>query len=289
MKKTVLELVCAIVVFGFSHKVFSQSTDGTLTVTFDQPQPTDPAPNEGIKNIIAIWIEDNSGNFVKTKRRNIGSVTRDHLPTWTVKSGGSMSGSYALSANCNITDATTGATLTSSTSPTAFGSKTVTWDGKNVVGTTNGTTVVDGTYTIWIESSWNNNGGNNYHNELASYSFEKSNVSTHTTSVGDTYLKNIVIDWVPTSLSVEDVKFTAPSIVVYPVPSSGIFNIDFKNQVDEIKVFNLMGQIIYSERKNDETFGNSSQIDLSGFSDGSYVLSLTNEHGTSNYEIILRK
>lgn len=286
--KKVMNWVGILAFFCLSPKLAAQSTDGTLTVTFDQPQPTNPAPNAGIKSVLAIWIENGTGTFIKTKRRNIGPVTSDHLPTWTVKSGGTMSGNYALGTNCNVTDATTGATLTTSTSPTAFGSRSMTWDGKNVVGTTNGTTVVDGTYKVWVESTWVDSGSNN-HNEINSFAFQKSNIATHTTYTGDTYLKNIVIDWVPSSLGVEDVKFQAPAVVIYPVPSTGIFNVDLKNQVNEIKVFNLLGQTIFSEKVKDSSEGVARQVDLSGFPNGSYVLSLTNEFGTSNYEIVLKK
>ena len=162
----------------------------------------------------------------------------------------------------------------------------MTWDGKNVVGTTNGTTVADGTYKVWVESSWND-GPNNIHNEINSFTFTKGPTSTHFTSVGDTYLKTIVIDWVPTALGV-DVINSEPAVVIYPVPSTGIFNLDFKNEVKDITVYNLLGQIMYSEKFENNNATTSKQIDLSALSNGNYVFSLTNENGTSNFEVILK-
>lgn len=266
---------------------YSQSTAGTMTMTYNQPQPTSPSLNQGVKNIYAVWIENSSGTFIKTRARYTSTSTDDHLPTWASKSG-CASTTVATGAACSVTDALTGATRTASTSPTAFGSKTVSWDGKNVVGTTNGTTVIDGTYKVWVESSWND-GANNIHNEINSFSFTKSTVATHVTYTGDTYLNTIVIDWVPTALGIDEVKNNEPAVVIYPVPSNGIFNIEFKNEINNLKVYNLLGQVAYSEQFDNGTTVASKQVDLSGMAEGSYVFSFTNEHGTSNFEVVLTK
>ena len=85
MKKNIIFKIIALLLI---HNINYAQTDGILTFSFNQPQPTSPAPNAGIKCVLGIWIEDNAGNFVKTKRRNIGTSTKDHLPTWAVKSGG---------------------------------------------------------------------------------------------------------------------------------------------------------------------------------------------------------
>lgn len=268
----------------FSVKSSAQ-TPGTLTMTYSQPTPTSPSVTGG-GNVYAVWIESSTGTFIKTRARYTSTGTDDHLPTWSSKCG-CASTSVATGAACNVTDALTGATRKASTTPTAFGAKTMTWDGKNVVGTTNGTTVADGTYKVWVESSWND-GPNNIHNEINSFTFTKGPTATHFTSVGDTYLKTIVIDWVPTALGV-DVINSEPAVVIYPVPSTGIFNLDFKNEVKDITVYNLLGQIMYSEKFENNNATTSKQIDLSALSNGNYVFSLTNENGTSNFEVILKK
>jgi Secretion system C-terminal sorting domain len=264
----------------------SAQTPGTLTFSYNQPQPTNPPPNAGIKNVYAVWIESNSGTFIKTKNRFVANGTKDHLPTWAVKSGGTLSN--ATAAACNTTDATIGATRTTSTTPTAYGTKTVTWDAKNVVGTVNGTTVADGVYKIWIESSWVDSGSNN-HNELIGFTFTKGPTAVHLTPAGDTYINTVVLDWVPSGLGIEDVKNQEPAVVIYPVPSKGIFNIDVKNELQSIRVYNLLGQTIYTEENINMTSEGTKTIDLSNASNGNYVISLTNEYGTSSYEVIVSK
>ncbi|MBK8491329.1 MAG: hypothetical protein IPL49_10675 [Saprospirales bacterium] len=59
MKKTILPL---LLLFLFAGALFSQ-TSGELSVTVTtSATPGNFAP----KNIVAIWIEDEAGNFVKT-------------------------------------------------------------------------------------------------------------------------------------------------------------------------------------------------------------------------------
>lgn len=263
-------------------------TPGTLTLTYNQPQPSSPPLNQGIKNVYAVWIETASGTFIKTKARYVSTSTDDHLPSWGAKAGCANSLAVAATGNgCNVTDASTGATRTNSTTPTAFGSKTITWDGKNVVGTTNGTTVADGDYKIWIESSWND-GTDNIHNELIGFTFTKGPASQHLTPAGDTIINTVVLDWVPSNLDTPEVQYEAPAVVIYPVPSTGIFNIDCKNALNEITVYNLLGQEVYSEKML-TAVTSTKQIDLSNLTDGHYVISLKNQNGISNYEIILDK
>lgn len=279
MKKITIFKIIALFLI---HNVNYAQTDGTLTFSFNQPQPTNPAPNAGIKCVLGIWIEDNAGNFVKTKRRNIGTSTKDHLPTWAVKSGGTLSN--ALAAACNVTDATTGATLTTSTTPTAFGTRSITWDGKNVVGTVNGTTVADGIYKIWIESSWVDSGSNN-HNELISFSFTKGPTAVHLTPTGDTYINNVVLDWTPSLMTAESFNNAQPFAVFYPVPTTGLLSMDIKNEIDTIKIFDLSGKLVYFEEIK-AIVNETKQIDLSNLESGNYVVSVSNSKGTSSYEII---
>lgn len=285
--KTNLFTTLKIALFFCTTLTMSAQTAGTLTFSYSQPQPTSPPLNKGIKNVYAVWIENGSGAFIKTKCRYTSVDTDDHFPTWASKSG-CAAATVATGTACSTTDANTGATRTASTSPTAFGSKTITWDGKNVVGATNGTTVADGTYKIWIESSWND-GADNIHNELIGFTFTKGPNAVHLTPTGDNYINSVVLDWVPSGLGNEDVKNQEPAVVIYPVPSKGIFNIATKNELQSIKVFNLLGQSIYSEGNINMTSEGTKTIDLSNAINGNYVISLTNEFGTSNYEVIINK
>ncbi|TBX69207.1 T9SS type A sorting domain-containing protein [Flavobacterium silvisoli] len=283
MKKALLKLGL-VVMFCFVANVNAQ-TAGTLTFTYNQPQPTSPSLNQGVKNVYAVWIENAAGTFIKTKCRYTSTSTDDHLPTWASKSGCANT-TIATGSACNVTDASTGATRTTSTTPTAFGTKTITWDGKNVVGTTNGTTVVDGTYKIWVESSWND-GANNIHNELIGFTFTKGPTEQTLTPAGDTYINTVTLHWLPDSMGVQE--NSSPVVSIYPVPSTGIFNIDMKNEVKNIRVYDLLGKTVYSEEVNPNAIANTIQVNLSNLTDGTYIISLQNDNGISNFEVIVNK
>ena len=81
------------------------------------------------KNVVAVWIEDGAGTFVKTIDR--WSATRtQYLLAWRAKAG------------ANDVDAVSGATRPNHSTPLAM-----TWDLKD----RSGTVVADGTYTIRME------------------------------------------------------------------------------------------------------------------------------------------
>jgi len=276
MKKLLLLLASGVFLLG--NQSYSQ-TAGTLTVTFSQPQPSSPS---GTKNVIAVWIENNSGTFIKTKLRYVGNGTKDHLPSWAVKAGGTASN--ATSTTCNTTDATTGATLTSSTSPTAFGTKTVVWDGKNVNGTTNGTTVADGVYKVWIESSWSSGTASNSHNDIISFTFTKGATADHQTPAGDNYFNTITLDWVPSGTGIDNNTINS-NINIYPNPTNGIVNIDLSKiqSGSKIQIYSIVGKKVYEEITNKASGVKS--IDLSEQENGVYLVSVNNK----TYKILLNQ
>lgn len=62
-------------------------------------------------------------------------------------------------------------------------------------------------------------------------------------------------------------------IKIYPNPSAtGVFNIDITEDLDEISVYSLVGQVVYHSFIDTE---NTVQIDLSSFADGVYIVELT--------------
>ncbi|MGL2964017.1 T9SS type A sorting domain-containing protein [Flavobacterium sp. RSB2_4_14] len=285
MKTTLKYLNAFLLFFIVTTNVFAQ-TAGTLTFTYNQPQPTSPSVTGG-GNVYAVWIENATGTFIKTKARYTSTSTDDHLPTWASKCGCTTT-TIATGAACNITDALSGATRKSTTTPTAYGAKSIVWDGKNVVGTTNGTTVADGTYKIWVESSWND-GPNNIHNELIGFTFTKGPTEVTLTPAGDNYINTVNLHWVPDAMSVNQNLANNPVVIIYPVPSSGVFNLDFKNEVKNITVYDLTGRTVYFEQLNENQINTTKQIDISNLSNGNYIISLKNDMGVSNYEVILSK
>ena len=267
MKKHLFTLMfISLIVIGLPTNIKSQ-TNGTLTFTYTQTAPTSSAT----KNVMAVWIEDNAGTFIKTKMRYWGSSTTDHLPSWKAKSAQ------------NLTDATTGATRTASSSPTAFGSKTITWDGKNA----SGVTVPDGTYKVFVESSYcNPEPASNQHWIITSFSFTKGSVAEHTTPTGPANFSAITLDWAPSTTSIENVKANS-DVKIFPNPSNGIIKVEYK-EATNIKVENSIGKIIYDEKINKSGAGIRT-IDLSKFSNGIYFITLQNADEKIINKILLNK
>ncbi len=188
MKKLLLHFAGIALAIFFSANLFAQ-TVGTLTFSFT---PLTQSPGySGTKNDLAVWIQNTTGTFVKTKLRYVGSGTSDHLPTWAVNSGGTAGN--ALSTACNKFDATTGATLAN------FSAKSFVWDGKNCTTTANGTTVADGTYKVTIQETWNHGTGGTV---TTSFTFTKGPVADHQTPASTTYFSTIKLDWVPVTSGV---------------------------------------------------------------------------------------
>lgn len=80
----------------------------------------------------------------------------------------------------------------------------------------------------------------------------------------------------------------AKGISIYPNPSEGIFNIDFREYDEskfDITIYNALGQLIH---KASVTPQNTNQIDLTSFGAGSYFITLQNANETIN-KIIVKK
>lgn len=272
MKKSFYAILLSFTVILFPKHMVAQ-TSGTLTVTFT-PVAHSPC-YQGTKSVMAAWIQTNAGGFVKTKLRYVGSVTSDHLPTWAVNSGGPSSN--CLSSLCNITDASTGATLNS------FTTKTFTWDGKGVNGALNGSIVADGIYKVTIQETWNHNASST---TIKSYTFTKGAVADHQTPANDADFTNIKLDWVPASSDIASFE-ERMKVAVYPNPSEGIITIEY-NKAGIVKVMNAIGEMVYEEKLADNESG-SKNIDLSNLTNGIYTINYLSGHESSNFKVVLLK
>jgi hypothetical protein len=282
MKKTQLYFLNAI--FGFvlllSFNTAKSQTAGTMTFTFTQTATVGTAT----KNVLAVWIEDVNGSFVKTRYKFVGGNTKDHLPTWAVKSGGTAAN--ATSTACNSVDATTGATRTASTTPAAFGAQTVLWNGTNV----SGAVVADGTYKVIVESSWcNPEPANNAHKFISTFTFTKG-ATASTVTPTDPNLTGITIKWTPTTASVDESIFTENDLVVFPNPSTGLVQLDFKKsiEVEKINITSITGELVYSEEQK-QTISGIKTIDLSNFAEGVYMVEVVLPDGKSTKKTIVLK
>jgi len=270
MKKTLKHL--SILLFLIATTFTFAQTDGTLTFKLTCPMHSSGNYETNGRYVLAVWIESctpcgttaGTSTFVKTKVINWGgssSNTGDHLPTWRTKSG------------MSTVDATTGATSTN------FNLRTITWNGTNV----SGTLVPDGSYRVAVQETWGHNGAT----VTRYFPFTKGPNTDNQTPTADTNFTNISLIWAP-ALGVEDIS-KSPEFVVYPNPSRGVFNVDFKNEVKNIKVVNLLGEVVYSEDIDTSFYESSKTIDLSSFASGVYIFNLTNDRGTSSYKVLLEK
>jgi MYXO-CTERM domain-containing protein len=139
----------------------SPGAAGTLSVKLT----TSPAPNNGQyapRNIVAVWIEDSAGAFVKTIGR-YAATRRGSLVAWTTAAGPGDA------------DAVSGATRQNHVAPL-----TVTWDMKNRAGAE----VPDGTYKIRMEVADRNSNAAAQNNQ-GTFTFAKNAAgSTQTTAGG---------------------------------------------------------------------------------------------------------
>lgn len=144
----------------------SVKTAGTLAVsTLTSTAGGSFSPN----NVMAIWVEDSTGMFVKSLL--VYAATRKYdLTNWTTKSGG------------NVTDAITGATQS------AYATRTCTWNGTNV----SGAIVKDGTYRVSMELT-DKEGTGNFHY----FTFVKGTAVNSVTPANVSSFSNITLKWTP--------------------------------------------------------------------------------------------
>lgn len=121
------------------------------------------------RNIVAIWVETNSGTFVKSLAV-YAEARKSDLTNWQAKSMG------------NTVDAATGATRP------AFGTVTATWNGKDVTGNV----VADGTYKVCMELTDKGGTGN-----FSSFTFTKGAAAGTKTPANVPSFSTISIKWMP--------------------------------------------------------------------------------------------
>jgi len=134
-----MKRITILAVFIITGLQISAQTTGKLDVSVTTSAT---GGNYAPRNIVAIWIEDESGNFVKTLLA-YAEKRIQHLNTWekATSAKGSM---------YNRTDAITGATQSS------HGTRTCSWNGTDY----NKNLVADGKYYVCMELTDKNATGN---------------------------------------------------------------------------------------------------------------------------------
>jgi len=173
------KLIRFLMFLGLFTQTFNAQTNGTLTFNCTTIAHTGYS---GTKNVLAIWIQTNSGAFVKTYYRYAGGGTSDHLPTWAVNSGGTAGN--CLATSCNVVGATTGATLNGAVT------KSITWNGTDL----SGNQMPDGVYKVTIQETWNHGTSGTV---TRSFSFNKGPASDIQTPTTDANFSNLSLQWIP--------------------------------------------------------------------------------------------
>jgi len=121
------------------------------------------------KNVVAIWIENSAGTFVKTLTV-YAQARKSDLTYWETSSAG------------NTVDAVTGATQSK------FGTVYGSWNGKDK----NGITAPDGTYRVCMEITDKNSTGN-----YSSFTFTKGAAAETVKPANTPSFSSISIKWMP--------------------------------------------------------------------------------------------
>ncbi len=220
MKKIVITLF-----FGLMFTiVLNAQTSGTLTVT---ATTSIAGGNYAPKNIIAVWIEDDAGNFVKTLLA-YAQTRITHLNTWQASTN-------AAGSEFNVVDAITGATRSSHSTRTSY------WNGTDV----DGIIVPDGTYYVWMELTDKNSTGN-----YSSFQFEKSETSFLITPTNVPSFASIEISW-----STLDIKFADDLPTVYQNGQDITLDIDVISGGDGIDMVEFYANGVLVETDETAPFG----------------------------------
>jgi hypothetical protein len=155
--------------------IFAQ-TSGILKVSVTTKATGLAGRNYAPRNTLAIWIEDQSGKFVKTLLVN-AQQRRMHLRRWE-------SVTNTAGYKYNAVDAVTGATNIT------HGTRTCSWDGKDL----NGKVLPDGNYNIMMELTDIDGAGNSY-----AVPFQKSNKKASLTAPDNSSFSAIKIEWEPSA------------------------------------------------------------------------------------------
>ena len=94
----------------------------------------------------------------------------------------------------------------------------------------------------------------------------------------------------PTSVRLEGGDVIA-NLDVYPNPSRDVFNVTFTSedvQDLEVRVVNIVGEIVYTENLQQFVGEYTKSIDLATYTKGVYFLEITTDNGVVNKKLILQ-
>jgi len=244
-------LIIAVLLSGMILLVESPGLLSQTPGTFNFSVTTTSTGGYSPSHLLAIWIENNSASFIKTKIKYSSSSNLDHLATWNTKSGG------------NVVDAVTGSTLTS------HGTISFLWNGTNVAGSL----VPDGDYNVWLEMAWASSLTTG--KTVNSYPFTKGPNIFSSTPANTANFLSMNLSWTPSGTTGVDGALESDDIRVFPNPTTGLLKIEFKKTYESciVNIINEAGMLVFDERISESVSGLKT-FDLSSLSPGAYYVTL---------------
>ncbi len=238
MKKTITFLLLTVCL---SLASVAQTTGELLVTTTTSETGGNYAP----RNIVAIWIENEQGEFVKTLLA-YAQTRKTHLNTW-------QASTTAAGTMYNTTDAITGATKSS------HNTRECIWNCTDY----NGLIMEDGNYYVWMELTDKNSTGN-----YSSFLFTKDENPNSQTPDDVPSFTSISIVWEPSGgVSVDEIN--DHNILVNPNYTIGTYSVTGDN-INEIEVRSISGRLV--------TKSKSQNIDLRSQKAGIYLVIVTTDN-----------
>jgi hypothetical protein len=242
MKKLFTFLFVVICVLSVSAQAV-----GTLNVSV---ATSSAGGNYSPKNIVAIWIEDVDGHFVKTLL-SYAQTYRTHLNIW-------QASTLAAGTEYNTVDAVTGPTKTS------HGTRTCSWDATNY----SGSVVPDGTYKLRMELTDKNATGN-----YSTFTFTKSSTAQTLNPSNVPSFSSIYAVWTPDLTAIPQEQ-TEDGYSIFPNPTDGLFKISGYN-ITEIEILNITGNFLRKAKASNGTVNS----DISDLPSGIYFVRIKTPKG----------
>ena len=107
------------------------------------------------------------------------------------------------------------------------------------------------------------------------------------TAAGQTYYLFVVNDGGQTDITIDGTLLSTNDNVIegfsfYPNPTNGILNLDSINSIDDVAIYNLLGQQVLGQNIN----ATSAQLDTSALATGAYLMKVTVNGQEGTYKII---
>lgn len=232
-----------------------ETTDGSMSFSV---KTVTPNGTFSPRHVLAIWVEDANG-FVLTRKLN-GDKRKEYLYTWNSSSSG------------NVTDASTGATLSS------HQTHTVSWDCRNL----EGALVPDGDYKVCVEFT-----DAHVQGPYLEVPFNKGVDTLAITPADESNFEDINLAYEPVLQTgfAEGRAIQPESPKIFPNPTSGMLLISWNNQtsIRGLKLYNMKGALLHSEIVHADNFH---VIDISAYPVGIYMIQLDGESGSYIHTVL---